>query len=72
VHRLAVQYHQGQCGLTPETADTTDVGVVLQPRFFPGFSASVDYWNIDLSNAIASPSLNQILVFCQQGHPDLL
>ena len=58
---------QGNPNLTPETADTTDIGVVLQPRFFPGFSMSVDYWNINLSNAIAQPSLNQILVFCQQG-----
>jgi iron complex outermembrane receptor protein len=58
---------QGNPNLTPETADTTDIGAVLQPRFFPGFSMSVDYWNIDLSNAIASPSLNQILIFCQQG-----
>ena len=57
----------GNPNLTPETADTTDIGVVLQPRFFPGFSASVDYWNIDLGNAIAQPSLNQILTFCYQG-----
>ena len=57
----------GNSNLTPEKADTTDVGVVFQPRFLPGFSASVDYWNINLSNAIATPSLNQILTFCFQG-----
>jgi outer membrane receptor protein involved in Fe transport len=57
----------GNPNLTPETADTTDVGLVVQPRFLPGFSASVDYWNVDLSNAIATPSLNQIIIFCVQG-----
>ena len=57
----------GNPNLTPEKADTTDVGLVLQPRFFPGLSLSADYWNINLSNAIATPSLNQILIFCTQG-----
>jgi outer membrane receptor protein involved in Fe transport len=53
--------------LVPEVADTTGVGVVLQPGFAPGLSASVDYWNIDLGNAITSLSAQQIVDLCFQG-----
>ncbi len=45
---------KGNLNLTPEKADTTGVGVVVQPSFIPGFSASVDYWNIDIKDLIAS------------------
>lgn len=41
-------------GLKPEDANTYSVGVVLQPRFFPGFSASVDYFNIKVNNVISA------------------
>jgi iron complex outermembrane receptor protein len=44
----------GNPNLKPEKADTTGLGVVLQPSFFPGFSASVDYWKIDIKDVIAS------------------
>ncbi len=43
--------------------------MVLQPSFMPGFSASVDYWNIELTGAIASPNDNQTLLFCFQAEP---
>ena len=58
---------EGNPALKPEKADTTSFGVVVQPRFLMGFSASVDYWNIDLQDAIASPSTTQIINFCFQG-----
>lgn len=58
---------EGNPNLQPEKADTTSFGVVVRPRFLTGFSASVDYWNIDLSDAIASPSVTQIVNFCFQG-----
>lgn len=45
---------QGNLNLKPEKADTTGLGVVLQPSFMPGFSASVDYWNIDTKGLIAT------------------
>ena len=40
--------------MKPETADTTGVGVVLQPSFLPGFGASVDFYNIDIKGAIVA------------------
>jgi outer membrane receptor protein involved in Fe transport len=63
--------------LTEETSDSYTIGAVLQPRFIPGFSLSVDYYDIKVEGIIAgigaqgivnscydSPSLNNI--FCQQ------
>ncbi|MHB1207954.1 MAG: TonB-dependent receptor plug domain-containing protein, partial [Rhodospirillaceae bacterium] len=57
----------GNPNLLPEKADTTGLGVVLQPQFFPGFSTSVDYWNIDLSGAISTISAQNIVDLCSQG-----
>ncbi len=46
----------GNLNLKPEKADTTGVGVVVQPAFLPGLSASVDYWNIDVNGLITTIS----------------
>jgi iron complex outermembrane receptor protein len=45
---------QGNPNLVPEVARTYTAGVVLTPSFFPGFSTSVDYYNIVLKNAIST------------------
>jgi outer membrane receptor protein involved in Fe transport len=50
--------------LSPETADTRSAGIVLTPTFFPGFSATIDYWNIKLSNIISSFGAQSILDEC--------
>ncbi len=50
----------GQCGallggnpdLQPEQADTTSFGITFQPPQLPGFSASLDYYRIDLKNEV--------------------
>ncbi len=42
----------GNPNLTPEIGDTYAVGVVWQPNYIPGFSASVDYYNIEITDAI--------------------
>jgi outer membrane receptor protein involved in Fe transport len=42
----------GNPDLEPEKADTVTAGIVLQPSFLPGLSLSLDYYEIDLSNAI--------------------
>jgi iron complex outermembrane recepter protein len=60
----------GNPDLDPEEGDTYEVGVVFQPSFIRGFSASVDYWNIELTGAIASPNDNQTLLFCFQGRQE--
>jgi len=53
--------------LTPETADTTGAGVVYQPAWFPGFNASVDYFETDIGGAIASLSAQDEVNACYVG-----
>jgi outer membrane receptor protein involved in Fe transport len=50
--------------LTPEKAETTEVGVVFQPSWFPGFSTSVDYYRIHLKDAIGTISTQQVMDLC--------
>lgn len=57
----------GNPDLRPEVADTLGLGVVLQPRFIPGFSVSADYYNIKISGAIASVSAQTIVDRCFAG-----
>jgi iron complex outermembrane recepter protein len=58
---------EGNINLKPETADNTGVGAVVQPRFLPGFSASVDYWQINISNAITSLTGQNTIDLCFEG-----
>jgi iron complex outermembrane receptor protein len=44
----------GNPGLGPETSNTISYGVVFTPTFFKGFTASIDYFNIDVENLIGS------------------
>jgi outer membrane receptor protein involved in Fe transport len=57
----------GNPALLPEEGDTFEVGLVFQPSFIPGFSASIDYWDIELKGAVARPNDVQIITFCFQG-----
>jgi len=57
----------GNPNLNPEVANTLTVGVVAQPRGIPGLSASVDYYRINLGDAIDSLSANTIGNLCTQG-----
>ena len=44
----------GNANLKPEIGDTRTIGVVFTPTFLDGFTATVDYFNIDVSNAIGA------------------
>lgn len=57
----------GNPNLRPEKADSWNVGAVLSPRFLPGFTASVDYFRIDLQGAIDTISAQQIVNRCFEG-----
>jgi iron complex outermembrane recepter protein len=62
----------GNPSLTPEKADTTSFGVVLQPSFLPGASASLDYYDIKIKNAILSTTAEGtaiILACAELGSP---
>jgi outer membrane receptor protein involved in Fe transport len=61
----------GNPNLQPEEADTNSVGIVYQPSFLQGFSTSVDYWSIDLNDAINTISAQQIVDLCTvKGQPE--
>jgi outer membrane receptor protein involved in Fe transport len=62
-----VQITSGNPKLEPENADTITLGVVFEPTFINGFTASVDYYRIKVSNAIAgSPyTIQQLLNTCE-------
>ena len=56
----------GNTNLVPETADTYTAGVVFTPTFVPGLSVTVDYFNIDVSDAIGGIGADTILLACTQ------
>ncbi|MGC1302065.1 MAG: TonB-dependent receptor [Caulobacteraceae bacterium] len=84
-----IQCASGQCSqlgggnpnLQPERGDTFTVGAVFTPTFLRGFTLTVDWFDIKVSNIIstgvggASVTLNQCIstgnpVFCNQIHRD--
>lgn len=59
----------GNPALTPEIADSLTVGFVLTPTsdwpsWIQNFSASVDYWDIDISNVVSSVGFSTSLARC--------
>ncbi|MEH3158550.1 MAG: TonB-dependent receptor [Sphingomonas taxi] len=54
----------GNVNLNPERADTLTFGAVVQPRFIPGFSVSIDYYRLTIRDAIVTPTGNEILTEC--------
>jgi iron complex outermembrane receptor protein len=58
----------GNPNLKPEKSDDTGLGVVLQPSFFPGFSASFDYYKIDIDGAVNTLGTVQLINLCLQGN----
>jgi iron complex outermembrane receptor protein len=54
--RVINLYSQGNADLVPEVANTTTVGVVLQPQFLSNFSLAIDLYKIRIGNAIISAS----------------
>jgi len=54
----------GNPNLREETSDSFTVGTLIQPRWVPGLSISVDYWNIKVNNVIASVDAQTIADPC--------
>jgi len=54
----------GNPNLKPETAKTWTVGTVLRPRFLQGFSATIDYYNIKIKDAVTIATVDDILNAC--------
>jgi hypothetical protein len=64
VNATALGTNSGNSHLTSETAVSQSVGVVIQPRWIPRLNLTVDYIDINLTNAIASLSLTNIMESC--------
>ena len=60
----------GNTQLAAEKSDSYTLGVVATPAFVPGFSLSVDYYNIKVKNVITSPTVQAIVNACYDL-PDL-
>ncbi len=56
----------GNENLAPETADTYTIGVVIEPTLVEGLSLSVDYYDINITEAIAAfgGGANNVLNTC--------
>ena len=54
----------GNPNLQPETAKIYTAGMVFEPRWFRGFSATVDYYNISIDKAIGVIGTSVILSQC--------
>ncbi|GBQ82499.1 TonB-dependent receptor plug domain-containing protein [Asaia krungthepensis] len=61
------QIRTGNTNLTPEVANTWTVGTIVTPRFAPGFSASFDYYDIDIKHAIGTVTGQNAVDFCYSG-----
>jgi len=61
----------GNTDLSPETAQTLAAGIVWQPQWFPGFQASLDWYDIDLDGAIATLSAQVMIDRCAAGNFEL-
>jgi iron complex outermembrane receptor protein len=61
------QINEGNTLLKPEKSQTTEVGIVWQPDFIPGFQASVDYYRIGVKGVISSLGLQDVEHLCYTG-----
>jgi iron complex outermembrane receptor protein len=62
----------GNTNLRPEIARNTTFGLVLaQPKWAPGFSASVDYFDIKVDDVISSLTAQQEVDLCVAGNQEI-
>jgi len=61
-----IQNFTGSLALTPEIGKTYGVGVVFTPTFLPNFALSVDYFDIEVSDAIDAITAQQVVNFCYE------
>lgn len=60
----------GNPNLKPEKSDSWNIGAVFTPRFLPRFNASIDYFRIEIKDAIGSFGAQDIINLCQRGNQD--
>ncbi len=65
-----IVYSGGNAKLTPETSHTLTLGGSYSPRFFKGFSVSLDYYSIDIRNVITTVTAQDALTQCYKAAPN--
>ncbi len=58
------RFSGGNPAVNPEEADTFTIGAVFQPDFIPGFSMSLDYYDITIEGAISQVGNQSVLDRC--------
>jgi outer membrane receptor protein involved in Fe transport len=61
------QFVTGNTALKPELANTLTYGIVLTPRFIPGFSLSIDAYDIKIKDSIVTLPSQTIVNNCFAG-----
>ncbi|WP_129782345.1 TonB-dependent receptor domain-containing protein [Peristeroidobacter soli] len=60
----------GNPDLQPETADTVSFGLAFQPQAVPGLRVNIDYFEINIEDAIQNPNADFTLLMCARtGDP---
>ncbi len=59
--------NRGNPNLTPEESESFTFSTVIQPRWFPNLSIILDYYEIELSRVIVSPSAPALAASCVSG-----
>lgn len=59
-------FNQGNPDLLPEVGKSFTVGAVFQPEFLPGFSLTVDYYDIKVENVISGLTGQAIINRCYE------
>lgn len=54
----------GNLNVKPESSDSYTIGAIFQPAFIPGFTASIDYYNIKVTDAIGTPTPGDVIAAC--------
>jgi len=57
----------GNPALKPEKSLNTQLGIVYQPSWFPGFNLSIDYYRVGIKGQIGSISAQNEVDLCFQG-----
>lgn len=59
-------FNQGNINLEPEKGNSFTIGAVIQPSVLPGFSLTIDYHNIEITQAIAGLTGQAIVNRCYE------
>jgi outer membrane receptor protein involved in Fe transport len=62
---------RGNPNLRPEKADTLTAGLVVRPAFAPNLTVAIDYYRIEIFDALTTLSPDQTVQGCFNGNDDL-